>query len=140
LSPIHVATRSFHDVSASPAAEAELTWFLNAAEKAISTPSSYLGLLGRRRASALEEEERRVEALHAAGKIHARLMGLRERDMRTLVGLYTERPWSGAVEAVLPDGLAGAAEQWPSVRAAIALAAYERMRGAGPCVVPAEQA
>jgi hypothetical protein len=169
---------SCHD-SLSEAGQAELEWFFNQAEIDIDLPSNYQALIGGACPSSVQEVERRAEAIHAARKIHERLQRLRSTDMLILSGLYTERPWSDAVQKALPDGLAGAAAASPSVRieyvralagartgaqnvatfieevvkkgrrdllaewrnelavaAAIAMTAYERVRGSGPSVVP----
>jgi hypothetical protein len=108
--------RRFRDVSPSEAAEAELTWFFNEAETAMDEPSNFCVLLAGGTRSNLEEVERRAEARHAAGKINDRLQRLRSTDALLLSGLYTERPWSDAVEGALPGGLAGAAYASPRVR------------------------
>jgi hypothetical protein len=177
------AQRRFRDVSPSEAAEAELTWFFNEAEIAMDERSNYCARLAGCGIDTLEEVERRAEARHSAGKIKDRLETLRSIDALLLSGLYTEHPWSDAVEAALPGGLAGAASALPRVRVehvralaraqthakdvcafieevvrkgrpelvaewraelelacAIAVTAYERVRGDGPCVVPEEDA
>jgi hypothetical protein len=108
----------FPDFLPSAAADAELTWFFNEAETAIEQPSNFQALLGGVSPTTLEQVERRAEAMHAAGKIRDRLLRLRRADVRLLLGLYTERPWSRAVTQALPDGLAGAA--WASVPVRVA--------------------
>ena len=176
------AQRRFRDVSPSEAAEAELTWFFNEAEIAMDGQSNYCARLAGCGVETLDEVERRLEAQHSAGKINDRLKRLRSTDALLLSGLYTERPWSQAVDAALPGGLAGAASALPRVRVehvralaraqtrakdvcafieevvrkgrpelvaewraelelacAIAVTAYERVRGDGPSVVPTEE-
>ncbi|HEY5240240.1 MAG TPA: hypothetical protein VIJ22_02195 [Polyangiaceae bacterium] len=171
--------RRFRDVSPSEAAEAELHWFFNEAESAIEEPSNFTALLSDLGPSSLEAVERRAEARHAAEKIHAWLRRLRPTDAWVLSGIYTERLWSEAVVAALPDGTAGAASVSVTVRAehlralarcqtsartvtewieevvrrgrpdlvaewrqelesvcAMAVGAYERVRGNGPSLVP----
>jgi hypothetical protein len=108
--------RRFRDVSPSEAAEAELTWFFNEAEIAMDERSNYCARISGCGVDTLEEVERRAEARHAAGKINDRLVRLRSTDALLLSGLYTERAWSDAVEAALPQGLAGAASALPRVR------------------------
>jgi hypothetical protein len=108
--------RRFRDVSPSKAAEAELSWFFNEAEIAMDERSNYCARLAGCGIDTLEEVERRAEARHSAGKIKDRLERLRSTDALLLSGLYTERPWSEAVEAALPRGLAGAASALPRVR------------------------
>jgi hypothetical protein len=63
-----------------------------------------------------EAFERRAEALHAAGKIKARLQGMRAMDAVVLAGLYTERVFTRRVRKVLGE-LAGAFEATAIVRA-----------------------
>lgn len=109
--------RRFQDVSPSEAAEAELHWFFNDAESAMEEQSNFPALLGGPEPPSLEAVERRAEARHAAEKIHARLKRLRPTDAWALSGIYTERPWSEAVLAALPDGTAGAASVSVTVRA-----------------------
>jgi hypothetical protein len=171
----------FGDVSPSPAAHEELIWFFNEAESAIEQPSNYCAALAGLPPTSLAEAERRVEALHAANKIKARLQAIPGSDALLLAGLYTPRPWSRRVEKVL-GALAGALVVSASFRAeylralvrartkadsvaqwleelvktggakavgawridieracAIAVRAYERVRGDGPSVVPDEE-
>jgi hypothetical protein len=109
--------RRFHDVSPSEAAEAELRWFFNEAESTIDLPSNFQGLIAGASPGSLDDVERRAEAMHSARKIHDRMKRLRTSDALLLSGLYTDRPWSDAVTAALPDGLAGAAHASVCVRA-----------------------
>lgn len=118
--------RRFGDVSPSEAAEAELTWFFNEAESAIDVPSNYVLLLEGRSATSLEEVERRIEALHAAGKIYARLHAMKASDVLVLSALYIERPIPGTRRDV-------------ERACAAAVRAYDAVRGGGPSVVPQEE-
>jgi hypothetical protein len=120
------SARRFGDVSPSEAADAELSWFFNEAEMAIDVPSNYCMLLAGRSATSLEEQERRIEALHAAGKIHVRLMALRASDVLVLSALYTEQPIPGTQRDV-------------ERACAAAVSAYDMVRGDGPSVVPEEE-
>jgi hypothetical protein len=110
------AQRMFGGVAPSEDAEAELRWFFNEAEAAVEMPSNYQGLIAGASPTSMDAVERRLEAMHAARKISERLQGLRATDARLLAGLYTERPWSGAVLGQLPGGLAGAAAASVRVR------------------------
>jgi hypothetical protein len=106
----------FGDVSPSPAAFEELSWFFNEAETAIDQPSTYYATLAGQTTLTLEEVERRHEALHAANKIKARLEAMPLEQMMLLAGLYIEWPWSGRVEMAL-GCLAGALATSASFRA-----------------------
>ena len=168
------------NVSPSAAADEELRWFFNEAESAVDVPSNFMGLLAGASPTSLEAVERRAEAIHAAGKIRARLQSVPVTDARMLEALYTERPWPQLVEEAL-GVLAGPVAALPVVRAEhlraligartrqktlvawleelvaadraalapwrpeaerscrMAVTAYERTRGHGPCVVPEEE-
>jgi hypothetical protein len=101
-----------------PAAEAELTWFFNQAEVAVSQPTNFQALLAGASPTSLEAVERRAEAMHAAHKIQNHLSRLDPTEALLLAGFYTERPWSRAVTRALPGGLAGAARVSPQLLSA----------------------
>jgi hypothetical protein len=118
--------RRFGDVSPSEAAEAELSWFFDEAASAIDMPSNCCLLLEGRSATTLGEQERRIEALHAAGKIYRRLQALKASDVIVLSALYTEEPITGTRRDV-------------ERACAAAVRAYDLVRGSGPSVVPEEE-
>lgn len=128
---VEVSQRRFRDVSPSAAAEAELRWFFNEAASEIDMPSNFCGLLTGDSPASAEAVERRLEARHAAGKINGWLQGLPTAQVLLLAGLYTEGPWSDAVTRALPFGLAGAAEESPSVKGAYLHALARGQTGAG---------
>ncbi len=114
------------NVSPSAAADEELHWFFNEAESEIDVPSSFCALLAGVPRDSLESMEDRAEALHAAGKIRARLEAVSVTDARMLESLYTERPWPAKVERAL-GVLAGPVEAMAVVRVEH-LRAIARMR------------
>jgi len=173
-----IETFRFGDAPPNAAAVRELTWFFNEAESAIEGPSYGCALVAGCTATTLDEEEARIEAVHAAGKINGWLAKVHTTEALLLAGLFTQRPCPKHVRRAL-GVLAGAVEVLPSVRAehlgavatarthadnvagwleelvagrdrdrvvawkreaarscAIAIAAYERARGTGPCAVP----
>jgi hypothetical protein len=173
--------RKYRDVSPTEEAAAELTWYFNDAPVAGDPEANQSARLLGSSIVTLDEVERHIEARHSALKISDRLRRLDIVDAFLLMGLFTERYWSDAVEAALPGGLAGAAAMAPRVRVeqmqalargqtkakdarafvehvvhegrpelvaewreelevacALAVAAYERVRGNGPSVVPSD--
>ena len=70
----------FGDVSPSDAAEQELRWFFNEAEIAVDLPSNFCARVAGMSNGSLEAMEQRAEALHAAGKIKARLQAIAATD------------------------------------------------------------
>jgi hypothetical protein len=102
-------------VSPSPEADEELSWFFNEAEMAIDVPSNYCVLLSGVSPTDLPEVERRAEALHAAGKIRARIESLNSGDAVLLAGLYVKRSFTLALRKTL-GRMAGAVEALPIVR------------------------
>jgi hypothetical protein len=78
-------------------------------------PSSFCALLAGLPAGGIEATERRAEALHAAGKIRARLESISVTDARMLESLYRERAWPLRVERALGI-LAGPVEALAVVR------------------------
>jgi hypothetical protein len=106
----------FGGVAPSAAAASELWWFFNEAEPAVDVPSSFGALLPGLRPDGLDAIERRAEALHAAGKIRARLENVSVKDARMLESLYRDRAWPLRVERALGI-LAGPVEALAVVRA-----------------------
>lgn len=119
------ATISFDDVSPSPEAADELTWFFNEAECAIGVLSANAALIEGVKHMSLERAEACAEAVHAAHEIWTRLKAISVADARVLEGLCAERCWPALLVARL-GRLAGVVEGMPAVRAQYLAAVVQR--------------
>jgi hypothetical protein len=103
-----------HELTPSPAVDAELSWFFNVAECEMSATSNYQAALGRHAEGTLPTADDAVEAARRHRQIRTRLKSLPDSDAGVLQAGYTLRPWP----VVLYDELG----RWTGVVARLACA------------------